>query len=586
MTDEILGLNEAASLVRRIQSPRYIALDRLERFVETTHYEHLPNFWNSDVPLMERAPCIADTVVAQGISSNTDLVLSDYRFPVLCDDDADDDSESVAALATLVKQAGLKRAFRESFSEAQGCGTSVLILGVRGGKPVCDSVKAKWCEPKFDVGGVVAEMVICYAFTRTERDGNAYRAVPYLYRRKIDATRDVTYKPHRLLADTDPELVKWVEDSDLSRDHELGVCPVVWYRHMVGISSVEQIDGKAIHRLLLDELQAHDWALSMRHRAAIKLGEPQICEIGVSPGFNPTEAGRTERIAGAPGNPVALNPSAPIAGGSYVNPSESRDGSRKKGVGFIWQYPNEKARVEMLALPPGSLEALDEEAADLRNKLNSAMAIVTLDPENIKFAATTSGKALETLKQRQLDRCDQYRDDLADNLIRPVIDMMILICKRLIGELKSKKLREALGHLADDFDLKIEWGPYFRTGVEEQSKISQQAREDLEAHLITLETAVERIAPIYGITNVDEYVKKLEEAKASAMAEQAELLHAAAGSMSEDDEDPSPDPAGPKGDPKGAPVVGSGGAAPAASKSAKRRQRRAAASDKSPRPPA
>lgn len=585
MTDQnIQGLSQAYQLIRRYQTPRYCALDFLERVVGTKQYEHRPGFWDDSVPLFERSPLIADPIVAQGIASNVDLVLGEGRFPVLSEDDSDDDSDSVAALEKLVDAAGLKRVFREAFSEAQGCGTSVLILGVRAGKLFADSVRAKWCEPEFDVEGKVTKLTIQYTYVDTVKEGKAFRARAMMYRRVIDNGADTTFVPVELKdEDTAP---KWVADPKRTLKHGFGFCPVHWYRHMAGISMVHQIDGKALHRLSVDEIEAHDFALSMRHRAALWLGEPQICEFGVAEGYNPTESGRSAGHPAGPGAPHAVDPSEPWeVKGHYLERDGGKGGTRKKGPGYVWQYANEKARVELLSLEAGSLKALDEHAADIRNKLNSAMAIVTLDPENIKFAATTSGKALETLKQRQLDRCDQYRDDLADGLIRPVVMMLIEIARKRIGSLLNKPLKEMIPKLADTFELKIEWGQYFKTDVEEQMNISQQVRDDLEANLITRETAVERIAPIYGISNVAEYVEELEEQKAEAMAEQAEMLHAAGGVMG-DDADKGADPKRPGAKPRGTAPGGDSGAVGAPSKSAKRRQRRAAAAGKGASAPA
>jgi hypothetical protein len=54
-----------------------------------------------------------------------------------------------------------------------------------------------------------------------------------------------------------------------------------------------------------------------------------------------------------------------------------------------------------------------------------------MDPENVKFAATVSGKALEVLKQRQLDRCDQYRADFGERFILPATNMLIRIVAKV-----------------------------------------------------------------------------------------------------------------------------------------------------------
>lgn len=65
--------------------------------------------------------------------------------------------------------------------------------------------------------------------------------------------------------------------------------------------------------------------------------------------------------------------------------------------------------------------------------------------------------------------------------------------------------------------LKLQWPPYFRADPDEEKKRSEQTAADLEAGLITLETAVRRIAPMYGVEDVDAYVEQLKEEKAERM---------------------------------------------------------------------
>jgi hypothetical protein len=45
-----------------------------------------------------------------------------------------------------------------------------------------------------------------------------------------------------------------------------------------------------------------------------------------------------------------------------------------------------------------------------------------------------SGKALQAVKQRQVDRCDKYRDDFEDGFLKPSIDMQLRIAQR-VGKL-------------------------------------------------------------------------------------------------------------------------------------------------------
>lgn len=538
--EEAAGYAEAVRVLNANHTPRFHALHELERWVATTQYDDRKAQWldSCEIPLWERRPCIAYPTVANAIASNVDLVLGEGRFPEIGpeDDDApeiDDDEQRRAVgrtLADLVEKARVKAVCREALATGQGCGTAVAIAGVRNGRLFADTTKAKWCTPELDVDGNVTRLEIRYPYLdRTwDQAKRVWRVECKLYRRVIDAERDVTYLPAK--ADPDGAEPKWQEDPERTFKHGFGFCPVIWYAHRKGTSVVNEIDGVAIHDKVRDEIEAYDVAISQRHRCAIYL-EPQIVEIGVPPGFSPTELGRAPVQPGHPGRPIDV--SAEIGAltkqQSYDHPSDSAGtGSRKKGPGFPWQYPNDKTKVEMLQLDPGALEALDKHIADLRNKLSESLAVVFLDPDNLKFSATVSGKALSILKQRQLDSCDITRDDFGDGFIVPLVKMLIRVALKTGAKLKDiGKSRAELQALADaDAGMKLAWGDYFAPGTDEEKSLVELARQAHEAGLITKRVAVEKIQRTFSIESVDALLIELEAEAEEKMKREQEALHA------------------------------------------------------------
>lgn len=415
---EIAGLDNARDIMLANVTPRYLELQKLEDYVAGEQYRDRKSFWAQDVPMQERAPAIVHRLVKSAIGSNVDLVFGEGRFPSVRDVDATETSKQIAA---AIDDARFKSHCRNVLAHAMGCRSGVGLYGLRNGRLFAETCKAKWCEqPQFDVDGNVERLEIRYPYIETVKEHGRWVAKVKLFRRVIDASYDVTFAPAQ--ARDDGVEPNWTVKHKIA--HGLGFCPVVWYPFLRGATTVADFDGKAIHDGLLDQLEAHDWALSQRHRAAMFLGEPQIVEIGVERGYCPTEKGRAPAIKATPqgGKPSATNP----ADGEYrVYGSGGGDGKRKKGPGYVWQYESDKTKVEILELSAGALTALDEHAHDLRQKLAEDLCVVFLDPENIKFAATTSGKSLETLKARQLDRCDQIRDDVEANLLTPALSMLL-----------------------------------------------------------------------------------------------------------------------------------------------------------------
>ena len=427
------GFADAARLIGEHMSPRAQKMLNLERYVEGTQYVGRPNFFDRGVPLWHRAPCVVYPLAANVIQSNTDLVLGDSRWPrVTCrpgEDDRDFDEsglglEESAHLDKLILEAQrvsrFRPAMREAFSAAQGCGSAVLMFGVRAGSLFIDSTKARWCEPEFHEDGCVKRLVIEYPYFATERVNGSWRVVAKLYRREIDETKDVTFKSETMIQGryASPD---WQVETRVN--HGFDFCPVVWYPFMQGCSVVGNYDGHAIHETHLDEITALDFALSMKHRAALYSGDPQWTEIGVEPGYVPTGPGEIVTVpATSKGGPITSD-NRPV--GEYRIPQPKQ--GRRKGPGEVWQYESPDVKVQLHTLPGDALKALENHCMDLRTKLAESMSAVFLDPESVRFASALSGKALEVIRQRQLDRCEQYRDDVTARLLLPSINMLLRV---------------------------------------------------------------------------------------------------------------------------------------------------------------
>lgn len=442
-------------------SPRARRLATLERWVEGTQYEHLAN-WFSDLPIAEKAPCIVEPIVADSIESHVDMVLGEGRFPAITSRPAEDESEdgdeadegglSEDDSATLDKlisgvteQVRFRALCREALSMAMGCGSSCAIYGARDGKLFGDTVKARWCDPTFGADGrTVTRLVIQYPYVETYQEPNGeWKARARIFRREIDDKRDVTMLP----ADAEAPPVKWTADKTLSFDHGLGFCPVVWYPFFRTATIVGEIDGHAPHAHLTDEIRAHDEAVSQRHRAALYAGDPQWTEAGVELGSNPSSVGKIVPLPVTKdgGTPTADNPII----GVYPNQGSNQTVGRKKHPGTVWQYENADVKVELHQLSGDALKAISENGADIRLKIMQSLAYVPLDPESSRvLRGSLSGKALDSLRERQLNRDDKIRDDFGDWFMKPGTAMLLRICHVKGDGLRVRGLKKARKILA------------------------------------------------------------------------------------------------------------------------------------------
>ncbi len=530
------GYAEAVEALNANRSLRFDKLDALERYVNTRQYDGRPHFYDEGrggnaVPLWERAPLIAYPIVKAAIKSNVDLALGENRFPTVTVQDEiaeEDDPEALATenvelidrgIARIINETKFRRLARQVLTAAQGSKSACAIFGVRNGKLFGETVKAKWCEPKFDIDGNVTELEIRYAYLDLVRqpDGSM-RVTAFIYRRVISESFDITFLPAK--ADKQGQEPEWVADPQQSFEHGFKFAPVVWYAHLKEVAVVNDIDGEAIHEDSLDEIEAHDFAISQRHRAALFVGEPQFIEIGVQPGYSPTETADTPVVHATEhgGAPSKNNPQR----GTYHDGSTGKP-ARKKGPGYVWQYASKDTKVELISLPPGALDAIDNHAKDLRTKIAESLSVVFLDPENSKMVGNASGKMLRMLRQRQLDRVNQIREDFEEDFLLPALWMLMRIAKHTGAEklrLRGKDKLIAALELIDDAQMpfmRAIWGKLVEADVEEERAIVEMTVAALKAHVITPKMALEKLKQVYDIGDADQALEDIEEEKQKAV---------------------------------------------------------------------
>ncbi len=548
-------------IVRVHTTERFRRLDTLERFVTTEQYKGRPSFWNDNVPLFKRGPCIVYPIVGTAIESHVSLVLN--KCPVITsapdEDDTEEDDEfglsedDSKQLDTSIRKIGkivrLHTVAKALLRAGMGQSTAVAIPAVRNGRLVIDTTLAKWCTPTFDKQDprVVTKLEIRYPYIRTETDEKGKpKKTAMLFRREIDQQSDTTYEPVEAPARKEVEPT-WKPAQVVQ--HGLGFCPVVWYRYMPEQSTVAEFDGKAIHARLLDEVEGMDFAISQRHRAVLYQGDPITIEIGVEKGHNPTE--ETGVTAWHEGDAEANK--------EYRQPrpmdAALMKGGRKRGPGTVWQYPanDGKTDVRHLTLPESAVGAMTANAADLENKIAEALHWMPIDPKTMMSGATLSGRALEWLHKKQVNYCDDVRADFADNCLLPLADMLLRIAlayaqrseewfylpgKEALVKLLTKfnrQQKDRMGGVRSTWippHLSVKFAPYFTPSDADKKVVSDMTRADLQAGVIKLETAVKQVAPFYDIEAPAQYAEDMEKAaeeKAESLKQAQMQLAAAAG---------------------------------------------------------
>lgn len=571
---------EAQKLADAGKSPRFRELERLQAYFEGTQYDGRVPYLdiNSNVPRLERAPCVDYRLAKAAIKSHVALALGGERFPQVLSRSSEDDStfddrfglspedsETLDAFnSKLIELCGLQAAFRQAMRMGMASRSVALVVCFRAGLPTLDPVWAKLCTPTFakDDPTRVVKLEIRYRYVDHWQDalatGGEWWPIVKEYRRVIDDKTDAVFVEKEIWHEKD---LLPSETPAVVVKHGYGFCPVHWYARQRPSMAVGTYDGQAVHENMFAELDGVNHALSGRHLAAIYTGDPLLTATGVDPGESLGPMGRTARAERVPGSEKT--------GWDRAMYGEGANGAIRKGPGELWRTPNADAKIGYVTLPPGALDALSDHTDDLCSKTREQLSYVWIDPEKLTGSGDVSGKTLAFVFSSQTSQVDEDREDFGRNCIRPALTLtyrvlvavgktagvwvpglarVLPILQRFDAEVEGGSRTFMAPHL----DLK--YGDYFPpSDIDESTRVST-AKTGKEAGFITKKTAVEHVKGVFAIGNVDQYVEQLDqeaEDNARKMLENAQAMAKAGGG--EPDGDEAQD--GPKGDAevKGAP---------------------------------
>lgn len=576
------ALNKAKQVLAKHLTDRYRSIEKLENYFLCQQYFDRPGFFENteqDVPLIERAPYINYPIVQEAIDSHCAFVLGDdCQLKVTSHVGEDDETEETpegeavesdtseldlnkedsvtfdAAITSIAKQVGLDDVLAQMLIDGMSARTAVAILCAKHGKLSVETTRSKWCKPTFEPASTrLQSLVIEYPYLDEKWNAQMRKVeVKVLcYRRKIDGMRDVTYQPIELTDHSDyPKDEDWVEDKDQVYDHNLGFCPALWYPFCKPVTTVNDIDGRAIHEHSLDEIDALNLNLSQWFRATFYAGDPQMVEIGVDPNSTNMEQGRVAYVD------RAESPEGSDSPAFFIGRPQSGKKARRKGVSSVWTYPDANSDIKMLTLPGDSMKAIQDKANDMTQRLKSALRFVDVDPTQMHGRSEMSGKAFAMLYRKQITYCKRVRRDFGRNCVIPLVSMLLRFVSTISGQGKALKVRgldrmlpilqrfnyteaqeSAEGEQEApsmeeqpvphtdwiDPELSIIWPPFLDDSTDDQTKEVDLSLKAMQGGLITREKAIERVARVFGIKNpaiMAEMIeaKKKEEADADMQA--------------------------------------------------------------------
>jgi len=489
---------DLAALDRKLralgESDRYWRLQRLRRRWQGTGYDGRPSFWDSSVPLRERAPAVQSLIGRTAGQRLAQLVFGDRAYPRVVASSALPEVERAAVLALVAeveRVLHLRRRMRASLCEGLEVGTVCVIGEVLEGRPTLRLVPPEWCAPTFAADGrTLAALVIERKLLHP--DGRLY-----LYRREISPPRDVVYQP--VLAERAAAgAIDWAT-VPVEAEAECSFVPAVWHRH--GVEPIYgdcEIDGHALLEGLEDEVEALDLALSQLHRNALYNGEPQIVRTGVDP---------VEDAAALPRGRVARSDTGTFdrmfsAVASWARGQEQS--ATVKAPGRVWSLPA-GGDAKMLESSGAGAGIIERNVDALRRVIVDALGVVLADPQQLG-SGELSARALSLLMAPMLAHADDLRTEYGDVLLS-VIDLVIRLCVTAQGAVYLASLEPARASLARLYQsgglqraLDLSWGEYFEPSWSEvQAAITAAQTASGGRPVATLAEARAIVAPVLGL---------------------------------------------------------------------------------------
>lgn len=481
------GQQDMAALRARLsalgESERYWRLQRLRQLVVGGRYACRPSFWDTSVPLRERAPAVQSWLARTAINRLAQLVFGDRVFPRL-------EGEPQVVVDALVEHLRLPRLARRVLVEGLTVGASCVLVRAERGRLCVGLIPPEWCAVELDDRGVVEALVVEHK--RLHGDGrlwvHRHEWIPPLERRYAPVPAELAERG----------AIDWGE-IEVREEREIVTVPAVWHRHNAEpIYGHDEIDGHALCEGLEEEIEALDLALSQLYRTALYNGEPQLVRTGID----------SHAEDDLPRGRVA-DSSWLSAAWARVTSAFGRGDAVVKSPQRIWDLPP-GADAKMLESSGAGAQIIKSAVDELRRTIVDACGVVLADPSQVG-SGELSARALTLMLAPMLAHADDLRVEYGDWLSRMIS----------LGALVAHDAGIALGALEEHGEIHVtsRWGEYFEPSWSEVGAAVNAAQTAAGGRqLVTLEEARALVATVLGISGPASAVVAEEAAVASQVA--------------------------------------------------------------------
>ena len=487
------------------EDTRYWRINAMEALWNGVDIDPRPGFWDTSVPLRDRAPAVRAKLARTAGLRLAHMVAGERSFPAVQVGAqgyrvtlSDSERDALQALADEIKTvAKLSPRLRALVIEGLKTGTAVSVQSLSRGVPRVQILPAKWCTASRDASGAIVRLVVQYKIP-----GAGGKLM--VYRREIGDGLDLAYEAIAAETLAAPNFT-WSQ-VPVAHRRPIEFVAVVWTRNLCeAVEESHAVDGHALAEGLEDELAAIDLELSQLLRNALYNGEPQMVRTGVDPEKPALPMGATGREA-----------SAAPAGFSWANsilPSFLRGGgsATQKSPGKVWNLAVGSDAKMLESTGAGAIiigQALDR----LVRVATDGMGVVMVDPATIG-GGDLSARALAMLHGPQLDTADNLRVEYGDALCE-ILSQLLRLCAGAAAAADGVRLstweaaRSALAKCwardasaAPEWNppaITLAWGEYFEPSWGDIASAVEATTKAVDGRVMSRRAAVGLLAPLVG----------------------------------------------------------------------------------------
>lgn len=529
-SDQLYPTLRSVVLAHLCGSTRFKHLDTLEAYYRCRQYESRRYDWDGRmrgysqvadiapgwyVPLKLRKPSSRYDLARLIVRRFTSMVFGSERFPQLVVDGDDDAQDYVRELARIAKLPGRMQELRNK-GGAQGaaCASFGFVEGlprinVHNAKHV---TVLKWADKYMHRP---AEVLESYSYPRTVWDPKTGRPkeVTMYFARYWDEQTEITWDP---IAEPLARSPRWSTGKSTKIDHGYGFCPFYWVQNL---PDCDDVDGDSDFEGMCDTFDQINTLLSATSKGTVA-------------NVDPTLVIKDERAN---------------------NSGVVRKGSE--------QAIYSKGGAEYLELRGDSLKAALELLREFKQETLDTTGVVLGDPDKLS-AKVQSAAALRMLYMPMITQSDILREQYGTFIVQLMTDMLraakmiegqepgeitvtedgqriqhkptVSLPKRVESSEapgEDGKRAEVTRRLVDRVPgesehITLNWPPYFPntwTDTKQAVEAVQAARGNSGA-IISRRTAVETVAPLLGIADVDQELDDIEDDRAADVAYMQEAM--------------------------------------------------------------